>query len=97
MAEHANTESHAYIKDIVQQVRSGKKNKQEAFSELKSILQTNKSASALDTSDVSNPALSEAERSALINRIAEQRRNEKEQKIILKACFCAQSNVCLNE
>ena len=76
MAEHANTDSHAYIKDIVQQVRSGKKNKQEAFSELKSILQTNKSASALDTSDVSNPALSEAERSALINRIAEQRRNE---------------------
>ena len=54
-------DSHSFIKDIVSQVKSGKKNKAEAFSQLKQILQAGKTTEVAPSSG--DVALSEEERS----------------------------------
>jgi len=66
-------DSRAYIKDIVSQVKSGKKNKSEAFSQLKQILQAGRVSE--DGSSGAGPALTEEERSNLISRISEKKRH----------------------
>lgn len=67
-------DSHSFIKDIVSQVKSGKKNKAEAFSQLKQILQAGKTTEVAPSSG--DVALSEEERSNLINRIAVNKRDQ---------------------
>jgi hypothetical protein len=91
MSQPEGNQSHAFIRDIVAQVKSGKKDKAAAFSELKSLLQSSSrpaTTTPSSTQDVKEPAsttsygesgtLSSDDKQSIINRIMEKKKKAME-------------------
>jgi len=79
-------QSHAFIRDVIEQVRSGKKNKAEAFAQLKGMLQTGggggDDSRVVDIPDAASSgtdegrSLSQEGRMNLINKIVDEKRSK---------------------